>query len=205
MENTMGVAGMRAGWVRRGGLSCLAAGAAALTVAACGTHLATPSSASQPTGTGTTGPAGTAGTTPTTAAPAGAAGGGAALCSAAAGVTRLVVSRVNTLPQNHQRFAFPAGVTVADPAQARAVAKALCALPPMRPGPFSCPADMGVNYRLSFAAGQRSFPAVTAAASGCTIVTGIGTPRTAPAQFWTTLTHAMGVAGGSSVLRGTLP
>jgi hypothetical protein len=123
-------------------------------------------------------------------------------------VTRLVVSRVNTLPQNHQRFAFPASITVANPAPAQAVAKALCALPPMPSGTINCPNDAGLNYRLSFAAGQRSFPAVTAEASGCTIVNGIGTPRTVmkSAQFWTTLTHAMGVRGaGSSVLRGSLP
>ncbi|HUY46929.1 MAG TPA: hypothetical protein VMV92_14540 [Streptosporangiaceae bacterium] len=123
-------------------------------------------------------------------------------------VTRLVVSRVNTLPQNRQRFAFPAGVTVANPTQAQAVAKALCALPAMPSGTFNCPNDAGVNYRLSFAAGKRSFPAVTADASGCTIVNGLGTPRTVmkSPQFWTILTHAMGMERtGSSALLGTMP
>jgi hypothetical protein len=195
--------------MHRGGLWCLAAGATALTVAACGSHLAATSSAIP--SSGTTGPAGTTGSSPAaraSASAAGLAGGGPALCADVAGVTRLVVSRVNTLPQNHQHFAFPAGVTVADPVRARAVAKALCALPAMPSGTVNCPNNAGVDYRLSFAAGQRSFPAVMAEASGCTIVNGIGTPRTVmkSAQFWTTLTHAMGVSGtGSSVVRGTLP
>jgi hypothetical protein len=121
-------------------------------------------------------------------------------------VTRLVVSRVTALPRNHLHFAFPAGVTVASPARARAVAAAVCGLPAIPRGPMSCPADMGVSYRLSFAAGTRSFPVVTVVAGGCAGVTGAGTVRwTARSPgFWTALAHAMGVGQGAA-LRGVSP
>ena len=92
-------------------------------------------------------------------------------------MTRLVVSRVSALPQNHLHFAFPAGVTVSSPARARAVATMVCGLPAVPHGPMSCPADLGVSYRLSFAAGSESFPVVTAEAGGCGVVTGAGPAR----------------------------
>jgi hypothetical protein len=121
-------------------------------------------------------------------------------------VTRLVVSRVSALPQNHLHFAFPAGITVSSPAQARAVAEAVCGLPAVPRGPMSCPADWGLSYRLSFAAGTRSFPVVMAAAGGCGTVTGAGPARWTVRSpgFWTALAHAMGISTGAA-LRGTGP
>jgi len=141
---------------------------------------------------------------PSTTAPASAA---APLCLAAGKVDRLVVSRVSVIPGNHFRFVFPRGVTVTDPARVRAVASALCALPAMPRGPVSCPNDPGVAYRLSFAAGERGFPAVTADPAGCMQITGLGPARraVAPATFWTVLGQAMGLQHpGESQFRGSM-
>jgi hypothetical protein len=185
----MGVPGTRSGRVTRPGQLVLAAAGAALLTAACGSQAATTSSAAQPASPASTG-----------------TGSSAALCSDPAAVTRLVVSRVSALPQNHLHFAFPAGVTVSSPARARAVAGAVCGLPAMPRGPMNCPANWGLSYRLSFAAGTRSFPVVTAAAGGCGTVTGAGAVRwTARSPgFWTALAHAMGISAGAA-LRGTGP
>ena len=192
----MGVPGTRSGRVTRPGQLVLAAVGTALLTAACGSQAATTSGATQPASPASspsgTGPSGT--------------GSSAALCSAPATVTRLVVSRVSALPQNHLHFAFPAGITVSSPAQARAVAEAVCGLPAAPRGPMSCPADWGLSYRLSFAAGTRSFPVVMAAAGGCGTVTGAGPARWTVRSpgFWTALARAMGISTGAA-LRGTGP
>ena len=148
----------------RPGLAVLAVAGCAVLVGACGSQAATTSSATQPASTASPADAASPGSAGTT--------GGVALCSDQAAVTRLLVSRVSALPQNHLRFAFPAAVTVASPGRARAVAAAVCGLPPMPRDVMYCPADLGVRYRLSFAAGSATFPAVTASAGGCSIVAG---------------------------------
>ena len=121
-------------------------------------------------------------------------------------MTRLVVSRVSALPQNHLHFTFPAVITVASPGQARAVAEAVCGLPLMPRVVTNCPADLGVSYRLGFAAGSTTFPVVTASAGGCAGVAGAGPVRSAGRSpgFWAVLARAMGISGGSA-LRGTNP
>jgi hypothetical protein len=176
-------------------LCSLATGAAALVMTACGSQLASPSGATQPAR-----PSQAAGGIPTSGGGTGRTG----LCSNVPAVTRLAVSRVTVLPQDHLRFVFPAAVTVTSPAEARAVAKALCTLPAMPSGVMSCPMDQGVSYRLDFAAGRTSFPLITAAASGCNAVAGAGAVRRAgSASFWTVLGQAMGIKhAASSVLRG---
>ena len=167
---------------------------AGLALAACGTQqAATTSSATQPASPATS-------TSPASPAPA-----SGALCRDTAAVTRLVVSRVVQLPQNHLHFVAPAGVTVTDPAAARGVAEAVCGLPPAPHGVMSCPADLGVTYRLSFAAGRKAFPVVTVSAGGCGGVTGAGPARRATsATFWIDLARAMGVPHpNASALQGT--
>ena len=169
-----------------------------LALAACGTEqAATTSSATQPaTPAASSSPAGSTG-------PARAAG---VLCRDTAAVTRLVVTRVNALPQNHLHFADPAGVTITAPAAARGVAVAICGLPAMpHDQVMSCPADLGVSYRLSFAAGRAAFPVVTVAAGGCGGVSGAGPERRATsATFWIDLAKALGVPHPTSgTLRGT--
>ena len=86
----------------------------------------------------------------------------------------LTVSRDNAWPVHHSRF--PQRVVVSRPQQARAVARAVCALPRMPRGPLACPADWGASYRLEFAAAGRRFAVVTVQASGCRRVSGAG-PR----------------------------
>ena len=182
----------------RPSLAVLATAGCAVLVGACGSQAATTSSATQPASTASPAGAASPGSAGTT--------GGAALCSDQAAVTRLLVSRVSALPQNHLHFAFPAAITVARPGRARAVAAAVCGLPPMPGGVMDCPADLGVGYRLSFAAGSATFPAVTASAGGCSIVAGAGHVRSAGRSpgFWAVLARAMGI-GGAAALRGTSP
>ncbi len=197
----MGVPGRRSRGLGRPGLPLLAAAGSAVLVAACGSQAATTSGATQPASTAS--PAGGTGTPgPGSSGPA----AGAALCSSRAAVTRLAVSRVSALPQNHLHFVFPAAITVSSPGQARAVAGAVCGLPPMPRVIINCPADLGVSYRLSFAAGSTTFPVVTASAGGCAGVAGAGPVRSAGRSpgFWAVLARAMGISGGSA-LRGTDP
>ena len=164
---------------------------AGLALAACGTQqAASTSSATQTASSPSTSPA----------------RAGGLLCRDTAAVTRLVVTRVTALPQNHLHFAIPAGVTIANPATARGVAEAICGLPAMPHGQvMSCPADLGVSYRLSFAAGRAGFPVVTVTAGGCGGVSGAGPVRRATsAAFWTDLARALGAPHpGAAALQGT--
>jgi len=208
----MGVRGTRSGRLTRPALPrpalprpvlpVLAAAGTAVLVAACGSQAATTSSAMQPASPPGTSLASTSGASPGS----GGTAGSAALCSDPAAVTRLVVSRVSALPQNHLHFAFPAGITVSSPARSRAVAEAVCGLPTMPRVAMSCPADLGVSYRLSFAAGSRSFPVVTASAGGCGGVAGAGPVRSTDRSpgFWTVLAHALGVSTAAA-LHGASP
>ncbi len=168
---------------------------AGLALAACGTQqAASTSSATQAASS----PASSPSTSPARA--------GGLLCRDTAAVTRLVVTRVTALPQNHLHFAIPAGVTIANPATARGVAEAICGLPAMPHGQvMSCPADLGVSYRLSFAAGRAAFPVVTVTAGGCGGVSGAGPVRRATsAAFWTDLARALGAPHpGAAALQGT--
>lgn len=182
----MGMPAMR--WVA----AAVAGPAVAVTaLAACGTQQAvTTSSATRPASPAATSPARAAGK----------------LCSDVAAVTRVVVTRVTALPQNHLHFVLPAGVTISGPAAARGVARAVCGLPVIPHGAvMSCPADWGVSYRLSFAAGRAAFPVVTVMAGGCGVVSGAGPARRAmSAAFWTNLARALGVPHpSSSALRGS--
>jgi hypothetical protein len=88
------------------------------------------------------------------------------------------------------------------------VARALCALPAMPPGTYSCPNDWAITYQLTFAAKARRFAPVTAEISGCQVVHGLGAVRwtlTSPG-FWRTLAQAAGITTtGESVFGGTIP
>ena len=86
------------------------------------------------------------------------------------------------------------------------MAEAICGLPAMPHGQMmSCPADLGVSYRLSFAAGRGAFPVVTVTAGGCGGVSGAGPVRRATsAAFWTDLAKALGAPHpGAAALQGT--
>jgi hypothetical protein len=106
--------------------------------------------------------------------------GGSGLCGQAGRVTRLVVEHVRPGPlpaRKHSRFALPAE-TVTDPAAARSIAEAACALPVMPSGAISCPMDSGVMYRLLFSVGGTKLPPVSVDPTGCGDVSGLGQART---------------------------
>jgi hypothetical protein len=96
------------------------------------------------------------------------------LCAAAGKVDRVVA-----IPGgSHIRALLPGGITIRDAARVRALAAALCALPPMPPG-LHCEAATGGAFRLTFAAGNQGFRPVSVQLTGCRSVTGLG-----PARSW---------------------
>jgi len=129
-----------------------------------------------------------------------------ALCAQTGSVTRLMIHRINGLPQNHERFTFPARITVTSARRAQSAARALCALPVMPSGTFNCPADWGISYRLVFTSWAGRLAHVTADASGCQEVSGLGATRwtlTSPG-FWRSLAQAAGITPASgAVFLGT--
>src|SRR5262249_52670078 len=68
-----------------------------------------------------------------------------------------------------------------------------------RRGPFPGPADWGIRYRLRFAVRPHWLRPVTAAATGCTLVTGLGPVRWMPDLhgFWRVLGKAAGLGHAS--------
>jgi predicted small secreted protein len=131
--------------------------------------------------------------------------GGGDLCSNVGQVDHLVVKRVNLIRRNHPHFTFPAKVTVSDPAKARSVAHAVCALPPMPSGTLSCGIDTLIMYQLTFSAGGRKLALVSVKATGCGDVRGLGQTRwTARSPgFCRVLGTAMGIAqSGDSTFSG---
>jgi hypothetical protein len=125
------------------------------------------------------------------------AGAGTAVCTNATHVDHLTIDRLNPLHQNF-RFSVPAQITVTDARQAQAVARALCALPPVGHRSFSCPADWGIRYQLRLAARQHWFGPITVDATGCTMVTGLGSVRLIDGYgFWSVLGNAAGLSHAS--------
>jgi hypothetical protein len=108
------------------------------------------------------------------ASAAASASAGVPLCAAARTVDRVVASP----SASRFRELLPRGITIRDAPSVRALAAALCALPPMPQG-LHCPAAAGGSVRLVFAAGTRGFQPVHIQLSGCRSVTGVG-----PARSW---------------------
>jgi hypothetical protein len=123
---------------------------------------------------------------------------GTAVCANAAHVDRSTIDRLNLLHQNFH-FSVPAHITVTDAHRAQAVARALCALPPVGHGVYNCPADWGISYRLRFAARHHWFQPVTVDATGCRTVTGLGPVRLISGVFgfWSILGKAAGLGHAS--------
>jgi hypothetical protein len=127
------------------------------------------------------------------------AGSGSAqvlLCRDTAAVTGLQIVRIRGIRVPEAQTKSPSQATVISPAQARAVARALCALPTMPRGILNCPALFpGTNYQLRFTAAGRTLPVVTIEATGCETVTGVGPVRRAlPSGFWRVLATAAGLS-----------
>jgi len=170
---------------------CAAAALASITLAACGSSQA--SGAASGASASPTVAVTVAGSSP--AASPGAASPGptatqVALCRHTPSVTGLKIVRNQVFRVPVLQVAFPDQITVASPASARAVARALCALPPMPRGVFHCPALLtGTTYQLRFTAGGRRLPPVTIEATGCEVVIGVGQTRwvTTSPGFWRVL------------------
>jgi hypothetical protein len=121
---------------------------------------------------------------------------GSGLCASTAQVSSLTVQRTGGLPGNHTRFTFPARETVSDAAKAQAVAQSVCGLGRQpHTAVFTCPADFGIIYRLTFAADSHRFTPVAVNATGCEMVSGLGAARSAATSttFWRTLGTAIGI------------
>ena len=90
----------------------------------------------------------------------------------------------------------PHEITLHGATQVRALATALCTLPPMASGQ-SCPAAPGGSVRLVFTAGEQGFPPVSVQESGCRSVTGAGPVRSwsASSPFGQQLSEAVGGVG----------
>ncbi len=130
----------------------------------------------------------------------------ASLCKSIGQVDHLVVRRVDAFPQNDIYFSFPAVTVVTEVASVRDAAKVVCSLPRMPTGVMSCPADLGITYRLSFTGPGETFPTVVVSATGCETVRGIGPIRwvgTSP-SFWRRLGEDMGLSSPTwTTFRGT--
>ena len=115
------------------------------------------------------------------------------LCAQASQVTRLVVVKRGPLAAPGHSVPH-AMVTAGDPAKARSVAEAACALPAMPSGAVACPMDTGLIYRLTFSVGGKKLATVTADRTGCQGVRGLGQVRwTARSPgFWRVLRKAGG-------------
>jgi hypothetical protein len=132
--------------------------------------------------------------------PAVSASAGVPLCAAAQSVDRVVAGSASS----HFREVLPGGITISDAAGVRALAAALCGLPPL-PAGLRCPAATGGTVRLVFAAGGHDFRPVAIQESGCRTVSGIG-----PARWWSRspefgrlLTRTVG--GRGRLIPGTHP
>jgi len=112
---------------------------------------------------------------------------------------RLVVTLHAAIPANAVGRA-PGPWTVTSAAKMRRVQSALCALPKPGTGIYHCPADVGISYRLRYYGPDGVLPAVTADATGCQLVTGLGNGARWAAKsprFWPTLTRAIGLSSGA--------
>ncbi len=114
------------------------------------------------------------------------------------------VLRTSAFPQNHIP---PLDKAVTDPAKAQALAAALNALPPFPRGIFSCPADWGIAYHLTFSRGHTVISSASVKPDGCEAVTlSKGDVRWAAGQdqFWTAFANALGVPR-SDLFQGPQP
>jgi hypothetical protein len=117
------------------------------------------------------------------------------LCRSVPEIDQLVVTRVTA--NTTFGYTFPAVVTVTNAAQARRVARAACALPPINRGVLSCPISYGASYKLAFSVRGRGGAGETLEfnPTGCETLTGLGAIRGIGARqgFYRTLGDAMGL------------
>jgi hypothetical protein len=121
-------------------------------------------------------------------------------------IDRVSITRIVTEP-NHERFTFPANITITGFQRGRSVARALCELPVMPPGIYNCPADLGISYRLTLITEDHAATSVDLDATGCQQVYGLGHRWTATSPgFWSVLGEDAGLGrAGLLTFIGTLP
>jgi hypothetical protein len=118
------------------------------------------------------------------------------LCRGVSLVNHLVVGRNH--PPNPETFTFPSLTIGTSRGAVRALAKALCALPPVPPGMQACPVDLGVRYTLWFSeVPTAKFVArpVIVSPMGCQTIFGLGATRWTSGRpgFWSTFGAAIGL------------
>ena len=136
--------------------------------------------------------ANTGGTLPAAAVP---------LC-ASAGRLDQVTLRLTGSPA---REILPRTATTTDAPRVRALAAALCRLPPAPRGLRHCPAALPGALLLEFSAQGHAYPLVRIHDSGCATVSGLGTPRQ---WTWSSQPGRLlsGMAGGKGrLIPGTHP
>lgn len=175
--------------VARGVLAVMAV-VTLMGLAACGTATAgsagTSSAGTASAGAGSAGRSASAGPGASQSAAATVKAADGTVCTDTQGVDQVKVSRTSSSRQ----------VTLSGAIQVRALATAVCALPPM-PSGQSCPATSGDSILLVFADGQQDFPPVSIQVSGCRGVTGVEPARSwsASSQFGQLLSEAAGGVG----------
>lgn len=111
-------------------------------------------------------------------------------------LTSVHVVRVNTIPQNHiAPYDTPFDVMQTDVAKVRDLYTLMATLKPMPPGTYSCPADLGVRYDVTFYSGATTAITATIEATGCGILTlGNTSHWWAPVEtFWSEVANDLGV------------
>lgn len=108
-------------------------------------------------------------------------------------VTSVAIQRTSANPQNHIP---PFTENVADADKAERLYDALLALPTMPPGTYSCPADFGLAYHLTFYNGSETVGTAVVKPEGCRAATlpdgSVRWSATDP-EFWQTFATTAGV------------
>ena len=175
-------------WLRRPARPVLAAAGTMVVLAGCGS--AVPGGAGQPA-------AGAGGTRPAAAA----VPPGVPLCASAGRPDRVTLR----LTPGPAREILPRAATITDAPLVRALAAALCRLPPAPAGPRHCPAALPGMLLLEFSDQGHPYPLLRIRDSGCATVSGLGTARQ---WTWSSRPGRLlsGAAGGKGrLIPGTHP
>jgi hypothetical protein len=133
------------------------------------------------------------------------AGGQLHVCSQGGAITGGSLRRLVAFPSDHLHFSFPARERIGTAAEARRVARVICALPRVSPGTYSCPADLGVSYVLELRSAS-ALARLSIDPWGCEWVTGPIATRWSRNSLWRTLGQAIGRHHATRVsFAGTLP
>jgi hypothetical protein len=85
-------------------------------------------------------------------------------------------------------------ITIADPAKARELTRAICSLPAARQSGTRCATNFRGGYEITFSAVKTRLPVVSLQAAGCQQLTGAGPARLATSPgFWAAFSQATGI------------